>query len=1358
MSSEPENESGLPLSFGQERLWFLDRLEPDAAVYSIPMVLRLEGPLDVGALGGAMEEVVRRHEILRTRFELEDGQPHQVMGGPGRWEWRVADRSGLGGEAGAAEARRLCDEEARRPFDLARGPVVRVRLYRLGREEHVFFLNVHHIAWDGWSEGVLIRELGRLYEAYCNGLPSPLAELPIQYADFAAWQRDWLQGPILEKQLGYWREQLKGAPALLELPTERSRPAVQSFRGAGEEVIFPEGLLRKLKALSQEEGCSLFMTLLAAWQTLLHRYTGREDIVVGSPIAGRTRTELEGLIGFFVNTLVLRGDLSGNPRFRELLKRAREMTLDGYGHQDLPFEILVKELRPERNLSYNPLCQVMFALQTMPALPARLGGGLSLRVEPVSEAAAQYDLSLFMREQLGGLAATMEYRVDLYEPETIRRVLGNFQTLLEGIIANPGERIGSLPMLEERERRRMVVEWNGTGKEYPRDKCLHELFELQVERTPDAVAVMYENQFLTYRELDARANKLARHLQRLEVGADSLVGLCAERSLEMVVGLLGILKAGGAYVPLDPEYPAQRLTFMVKDAGAKVVLTQGHLVEALPASGVPVIRLDADWAAIEGEDSGRVKSAVTPADLAYMIYTSGSTGQPKGVMNTHQGIVNRLLWMLDTYEMTPADRLVQKTPFSFDVSVWEFFWPLLTGARLVMARPGGHRDAAYLARLVAEEKITKMHFVPSMLQVFLEQEDLSTACGSLTRVFCSGEALTLELTRRFHSTLDAELSNLYGPTEASVEVTRWDCERGSLLHMVPIGRPIANTQIYILDGQFQPVPVAVAGELHIGGIGVARGYHNRPELTAEKFIADPFSADPNARLYRTGDSARYLSDGSIEYLGRLDHQVKIRGLRVELGEIEELLNQHPGVQTSVVVAREDIPGDQRLVAYVVSRNGAVRPPELREFLRVKLPAYMMPVTFVAVDALPLTTSGKVDRMALPRPDYEAAADTSKFVAPCTATEIAVAGICCEVLGLKQIGVQDNFFDMGGHSMLAVQFISKVNKALSLKLRISVLFQNPMIAGLAGVIDQMQPEQRELQPAGRNDWAVPLITFQAKGNLPPLFFLHGDWSGGGVYCGRLSQQLGEEQPFHALPPYRAGPQTVLTVEEMARYHIGVIKEHTPHGPYLLGGYCIGASVAMEVARQLVEMGARVEHLLMIDPPPTHARSASLRRIWPIMNKAGEILRWDLQKKLDHLYAYDRWMAKSAGRKLKTLLRHFLRKSGIASNAKAAGEEENRGHMDPTYKINLMAFHFAQCLYTVKPFCVPTTLYFPEESASARPAWALRAQEGAMKATVATVPGDHDTCVSKHTSTLADKIRRSLDGLPSEGDRAEGPGVS
>ena len=1047
-----------PLSFAQQRLWFLDRIEQRSDLYNLPLTIKLAGRLDREVLRRSIEAIVARHEVLRTTFPDVDGIPYQSVSPDSAsacWEWRETDVGAQVSEEGLAELLRV---EAGRPFDLASGPLLRVGLFRRGEEDHVLQVVMHHTVSDAWSMGVFWSELGALYEAFLAGEPSPLPELPIQCADFAVWQREWLKGEVLEEQLSYWRERLADL-APLELPTDRPRPAVQSFRGGTQPLRLGPELVRTLRALGLREGATLFMTMTAAFQTLLHRYSGQTDIAVGTPFSGRNRSEIEGLVGMFVNTLVIRSDLTGDPSFRELLGRVRDASLEAHAHQDLPFEKLVEELQPQRELSRNPLFQVMLALQNAPEVDLALPG-LEVGRFGLKQDTSKFDLTLFLWEATdadGGevIEGAWEYATDLFDEATIERMQRHFETLIEAIVRDPSRRISELELLTDTERHQLLVEWNDTAAPHPNEQCLHQLIEVQVDRTPEAVALVYEGQSLTYGELNARANKLAHHLRNLGVGPEVLVGICAERSLEMVVGLLGILKAGGAYVPLDPSDPQERLVYMLGDAGAKLLLTQQHLLARLPDQQTGLICLDRDWSLIEGESGENPNVKMGSDALAYMIYTSGSTGKPKGALNTHEGICNRLLWMQEEYQITPDDSILQKTPFSFDVSVWELFWPLMTGACLVMAIPGGHQDPSYLIRTVKDQSITVMHFVPSMLQAFLEAPNVRE-CASLRHVICSGEALSYDLQERFFSRMRAELHNLYGPTEAAVDVTYWACRRENDRRYVPIGRPVANTQIYVLDGNLQPAPIGVPGELHIGGRQVGRGYHNRPELTAERFIPDPFIPNPNSRLYKTGDLCRWLPDGSVEYLGRNDFQVKIRGFRIELGEIEARLAACPGVREAAVIAREDHPGDQRLVAYVVVQDQSELPvADLREQLGTVLPEYMVPAAFVGLPALPLTPSGKLDRKALPAPDPEAFS-TQAYELPKGPIEEALAETWSDVLGVARVGRHDDFFALGGHSLLATQVMSRMVRDMGVELPLRSLFESPTVAELAERIGAVVP--------------------------------------------------------------------------------------------------------------------------------------------------------------------------------------------------------------------------------------------------------------------------------------------------------------
>ncbi|MEH2136767.1 non-ribosomal peptide synthase/polyketide synthase [Nostoc sp.] len=1087
----------IPLSFAQQRLWFLDQLEPNSALYNIHFGLRLAGTLNVAALQQSLLEIIHRHEALRTNFITVDGQAAQIIQTQPNWTVPVVDLQHLSITEQKTAAQKLVQQQGIQPFDLAEETLIRATLVLLSETEQWLLVCMHHVVSDGWSMGVFVQELQALYNAFSQGQRSPLLPLPIQYADFAIWQKQWLQGSVLNSQLSYWQEQLANASTFLPLPTDRPRPAVQTFNGANLEFALSAELTQQLTKLSQEQGVTLFMTLLAAYNTLLYRYTGQTDILVGTPIANRDRAETEGLIGFFVNTLVMRTNLAENPSFSELLPRLREMALSAYAHQDLPFEMLVEALQPERDLSHTPLFQVMFVLNNALMSEIELTG-LTVSELPSESSTAKFDLTLGMENTSTGLVGWWEYNTDLFDSSTIERMTGHLVTLLSSIVANPQQRIDQLPMLTASEQQQLLVEWNDTQVDYPQDKFIYQLFEEQVQRTPDAVAVVFENQQLTYHELNCQANQLAHYLRYLGVGADVLVGICVERSLEMVVGLLGILKAGGAYVPLDPEYPQDRLSFMLEDAQVSVLLSQQHLVEKLPEHQARVVCLDSDWQIIPQSNQHNPITGIQTSNLAYVIYTSGSTGKPKGALNTHLGICNRLLWMQQAYELTEIDCVLQKTPFSFDVSVWEFFWPLLTGARLVVAKPGGHKDSNYLVKLILEQQVTTLHFVPSMLQIFVEEESIKN-CSSLKRVICSGEALPLELQERFFASLKCQLHNLYGPTEAAIDVTFWECQPKSNLKTVPIGRPIDNTQIYILDQNLQPVPVGVPGELHIGGTGLATGYLNRPELTQEKFIPNPFekaggstsaslrdrrrslsnrrqdlterlalsgaersrSRAGGSKLYKTGDLARYLPDGNIEYLGRIDNQVKIRGFRIELGEIEAALSQHKDVQTSVVIVCEDIRSDKRIVAYIVPEP-QITPTinQLRSFLKEKLPEYMVPSNFVTLDSLPLTPNGKIDRRALPVPETSSKL-SDKYVAPRTPIEEILAQIWVQVLKVELVGRHDNFFELGGHSLLATQLISRIRTNFQVELPLRSLFTAPTIAELAPNIQRLQQQDLEL---------------------------------------------------------------------------------------------------------------------------------------------------------------------------------------------------------------------------------------------------------------------------------------------------------
>ena len=1071
----------LRLSFSQERAWFIQQLDPANLAYNFQATLRFTGSLDVAALEQSLNEMVRRHEILRTTFPAADGRPTQVIHPFQPGHLPVVDLQALCESEREAQAQRWIREELRKPFDLTQLPMIRWILLRLSEQETILVHVEHHLVHDGWSFTVFLREVLELYKAFSAGNPSPLPELPIQFADFAHWQRQWLKGKVAEFQLAYWKQKLAGNLPVLALPTDRPRPAVQSFGGAAPRVELPLHLYESLRAFSRREGVTLFMTMLSAFLTLLHRYTGQNDICVGSGIANRRWRETEGLIGMIINNVVLRTDLSGNPRFRELLRQVREVTLAASAHQDLPFEQLVQALQPERDLSRNPLFQAMFSFHDSP-MPDLVLPGVSINlVEVLCNGSAKFDLDVIVIPRIersvrknataegDGITLIWEYSTDLFDAATITRMVGHYQTLLEGILVDATQPVSDLPLLTEPERQQVFVEWNDTKRNYPCDRCIHELFEAQVERTPGAVAIVFQDKYLTYGELNRRANQLAHYLKKLGVGPEVLVGICMERSLEMIVGLLGILKAGGAYVPLDPAYPKERLAFMLEDTQAPALLTQEHLIIEDGRSRIEdsdsrfsildpqfkVLCLDREWENIARESPENPPSEATADNLAYVIYTSGSTGKPKGVGIPHRGVV-RLLFGIDYVYLGAEQTFLQLAPISFDASTFEIWGALLHGARCVLF-PGTIPHPGELGEVIHKHGISTLWLTASLFNAVIDQAP--EALSRVRQLLIGGEALSAPHVRRALSQLNmTEVINGYGPTETTTFACCYHIARqlNETTCTIPIGRPIANTEVYLLDSNLAAVPVGVTGEVYVGGDGLARGYLNGPELTAERFIPNPFSREPGARLYKTGDLARYLPDGNIEFLGRIDHQVKIRGFRIELEEIETVLADHPGVHQSVAIVREDEPGKNRLAAYVVAKpEFAPTTSDLRGFLKDKLPEYMVPSAFVMLDALPLTPNGKLDRKALPAPDPSRPDLETRFVAPRTPVEETLARIWTEVLKLEAVGVHDNFFDLGGHSLLATQVVSRMRHALQVEFPLRALFENPTVANLAVHITQIQ---------------------------------------------------------------------------------------------------------------------------------------------------------------------------------------------------------------------------------------------------------------------------------------------------------------
>jgi amino acid adenylation domain-containing protein len=1171
----------LPLSFSQERMWFIQQLAPESSAYNIAAALRLTGPARRDALQHSLNEIVRRHESLRTTFGLADGQPVQIVAPPSEIQVAEIDLRPLSPYEREREARRLVNAESQRPFDLGLGPLFRATLYQLGDQDHILLLAMHHIISDAWSLGVLGRELHALYLSFTASEPLSLPDLPIQYADFAHWQRGWLRGEILEAQLAYWRRQLAGVP-VLELPTDRPRPSLQSHRGTYLSRPLPGPLLVALRQLSRSAGVTLFMTLLAAFKVLLYRYTGQTDIAVGTPVANRKWRALEDLIGTFVNTLVLRTHLQGEVTFREFLGNVREVALEAYAHQDISFAKLVAELQPQRDPSHWPLFQVLFNLINLPAISLDLAGVHAVFYE-ADRGGAQFDLTLTVIDMPDTQLVTVEYNTDLFNADTIERLAGRYLTLLEGIAPGLDQRLDALPFLTEAERFQVQVEFNATEREYPREACVQQVFAAQAERTPDAVAVVGhsvtkgEEERLSYRELNRRANQLAHHLRKLGVRPGVAVGISIERSTEMLVGLLGILKAGGAYVPLDPAFPRERLAFMMQDAQTPVLLTQQHLLAELPGHSARVVCLDRDWDAIARENADAPAASVAASDLAYLIYTSGSTGKPKGVEIPHRALTNLLLSMQVEPGLTGRDRLLSVSSLSFDIAGLELYLPLLAGASVTIAQQEVTMDGARLLDLLARSGATVMQATPATWRMLVDAGWKGTPG---LKMLCGGEALSHNLAEHLLER-GGQLWNMYGPTETTVWSSTYRVKPGD--ELIHLGHPIANTQLYVLDAQQQPVPLGVPGELYIGGDGIAAGYRNRPELTAERFveIRDWDTARPR-RLYRTGDLARRRLDGRLEFLGRADFQVKVRGFRIELGEIEAILQNHPGVRQAVVVAREDQPGDKRLVGYVVPSSGQVpTSAALRAHLREHLPDYMIPSVFVTLDALPLTPNQKVDRRALPAPEPETG---QPFVAPRDELEIRLARLWEKVLNVRPVGVTDNFFDLGGHSLLVVRLFAEIEQTFGKNLPMTTLFEGPTVSHLAEIL-----RREGWQPSWRS-----LVALQPNGTRPPFFCIH-EFDGNVFYYLPLARHLGVDQPFFGLQAQGLDGRHPVhtTIEEMAAHYIAEVRVLQPEGPYYLGGSSLGGLVAYEMAQQLHAQGQAVDMLVLFDTwSPGHLRLLSL----------------------------------------------------------------------------------------------------------------------------------------------------------------------
>ncbi|HZO74968.1 MAG TPA: amino acid adenylation domain-containing protein, partial [Ktedonobacteraceae bacterium] len=1159
-----------PVSFSQQRMWVLDQLAPGTSTYTIAGAIRLLGELDQQALEHTLSELVDRHEALRTVFRAVGGRPVQLVLPPAPLKLAAEDLSALSEAERESQLQRCLLQEAARPFDLASGPLFRPSLFRLADRQHVLLLSVHHSVFDGWSQGVLLQEFMLLYEAFVAGGPSPLPPLPLQYADFARWQRSWFEKSAMREQLVFWQRQLAAPLPSLDLPVDRPRQPVQTFTGANFSFTLPVDETRALTALSQQQGVTLFTTLLAAFCILLARYSGQTDILVGTPVANRTRAELESLIGCFINTLVLRTQLADNPDLRTFLKRVQHVALEAYAHQDIPFEKIVEELAPQRDLSRSPFFQVMFVLQNAPQPPLALKG-FTIENVSVPIQIAKFDLTLYIIENEQGLQAHFEYNTDLFEETTIARMAVHFQRVLQAVLSNLDCTIGDVPLLTSQERQHLLITLNRTAQPFPDQSCLHHLIEAQVALAPDAQALRFADRTLTYQQLDHRANQLAHYLQAQGIGPDCLVGIYLPRSFEMVIAILATLKAGGAYLPLDSSYPAERLAFMIQDAQAVLILTQESLLQRLPPLSTPLLCLDRLSQSLALQPITPCKSLTLSEHLAYVIYTSGSTGRPKGTMIPHRGLVNYLSWAGTAYQVAQGEGCPVHSSLSFDLTVTSLFLPLLS-QRCVTLLPDEPEDLEQLGQLFTVERdYSLLKITPAHLALLRQQVDLRQAANGVRRLVVGGEPLQAEsLQGWLLANPNLSIVNEYGPTETVVGCCIYAVDGQTTLNgPVPIGRPIANTQLYLLDAHLQPTPIGVAGELYIAGAGLARGYLNRPDQTAERFLPHPFSASPGARMYRTGDLARYQADGTLEYVGRLDQQVKIRGYRIELGEIEAVLRQHPQVEDAVVLAREDRPGDKRLVAYVVNKEHDQDDSMLRNYLRTHIPEYMIPSTILFLPQLPLTSNGKVDLRALPIPDKEKA--TQGYVAPSTPLEEQLAQIWAEVLGLERVGIHDNFFELGGHSLQAAQILAYMREKLQKGLSLSSFFKTQTIAEVAILLE-----------ARKNADTPILIPLRETGARPPLYCFHP--AGGEVVMYQeLAACLDKDQPIYGVqsqalegmhPEYES-------IEAMAHEYALALRQHQPEGPYYLLGWSMGGVIAVAVASELERANQEIAFVGLLD---------------------------------------------------------------------------------------------------------------------------------------------------------------------------------
>ncbi|MDB4951818.1 MAG: Malonyl CoA-acyl carrier protein transacylase [Gemmatimonadetes bacterium] len=1317
----------VPLSFAQERLWFLHRLQQGGTAYASPAAARLSGALDAAALERALGEVVRRHEALRTTFREVDGAPVQRIVPFAGFTLPVEDLSALVEAEREAAVRRRCDEDGAWEFDLVAGPLFRARLLRLGVDEHVLLLCMHHIVCDGWSMDVLFREMWTLYGADVSGEGAALPDLPVQYADYAVWQRAQAGSEREARQVAYWKARLAGAPELLELPADRPRPARPSLRGARVPVEVPAAVAERLRDLARGEGATLYMAVLAAFQVLLARYAGAEDVVVGTPVAGRTRQEVEGLIGLFMNTLALRTDVSGDPTFRQALGRVRETVLGAYEHQEVPFERVVAEVQPQRSLNHSPLFQVVFQLDEGGAAASPVAG-LAVRPVEADPGTAKFDLTLALDAHADGIDGTLEYATDLFDRATAQRMAHHLVRALEQAAAGPDVPLSSIELMDGAERRRVLEDWNRT-EDTDTDSAgatLPALFAAQVAATPDAVALVFGDAELTYRELDERSNRLAHHLVLLGAGPEARVAICLERSAEMVVAMLAVLKAGAAYLPLDPAYPVDRLAYMLEDSGAAVLVTRDALRGLLPSADVRTVAVDGDAAAIDTANTGPVRGSVHGGNAAYVIYTSGSTGRPKGVVVTHANAASFFAGMDGRVGGTVPGTWLAVTRIGFDIHVLELLWTLLRGFRVIVHPDIANEGAGALADAIRRHAVTHLQCTPSLASLLIAESGVESLAG-LDRVLLGGEPLPADLASKVAAILPGGLINMYGPTETTVWSTTHAVGAGEA--RVPIGRPIAGTRAYVLDAALRPQPAGIPGELFLGGPGVTRGYLGRPALTAERYLPDPFDSGPGGRLYRTGDRARWRHDGVLECLGRVDQQVKIRGYRIEPGEIEAALRGHPAVRECVVVAREDRPGDRRLAAYVTGEDPTAA--ELRAHLRGTLPEHMVPSSFTVLPALPLLPNGKLDRGALPEPRGDGGG--AELDEPRNYAEVQLIQLWEGLLGVAGITPTQGFFDLGGDSFLALHLFARVNRAFGCDLPVATLFAGGTVRHMADAILEQQASAETLPSS--------VVALQPGGSLPPLFVVHAVDRGVMGYV-NLVRHLGPDQPVYGL---RDVGELDRPVARIAADHVAAVRSVQPRGPYAFVGWSFGGTVAYEMATLLEAEGETVAFLGMLDtlsPVLVDAWpwSGDLDTVTVLAQEVADRMRRPFSLAGLALEGLD--PVEQVRRVAEALLAQDAAPPGFDGDALAEQCRENRarnrsreGHVPGRLRATLTLFRATDVPGRITEFLAP---YTAEERRTL--AWS-RYVAGAVE--VHPVPGTHATLGSEpHARTLADHMRRAL----------------